>query len=349
MKIKILIENTAPDGLCREHGLSVYINYNNIPILLDGGSSGEFLENADKLGVDITKIKLAVLSHGHYDHGDGLAAFLRENKQAAVYFRPAALAEHWSDNGGERHYIGLSGEVKDLLAQRGRQTEEAAQIFPGVWLIPDEVAHEQSLVLEGEKELVIFNSCCHAGVQQAGADSEDTVMGVLVRRRTVIFVFACVCPVCACATVNGEVVDATGFVTANPVGQVDHNVGDGAEVVEFLFVQTVDSRLVTDYANSVGGVGETFGFQPAEADTDTNDGREPLAYIKRGSGRPTVFPITMNITGREEDVRATFSRDKPVVLKTIEEIALSGILYIRDFLCALGHHVLSQKCSASKS
>lgn len=163
MKIKILIENTAPDGLCREHGLSVYINYHNIPILLDGGSSGKFLENADKLGVDITKIKLAVLSHGHYDHGDGLAAFLRENRQAAVYFRPAALAEHWSDNGGERHYIGLSGEVKDLLAQRGRQGNETTQISPGIWLIPNEVAHEQSLVLEGEKGLVIFNSCCHAG------------------------------------------------------------------------------------------------------------------------------------------------------------------------------------------
>lgn len=163
MKIKILMENTAPDGLCREHGLSVYINYNNTPILLDGGSSGKFLENAESLGVDITGIKLAVLSHGHYDHGDGLAAFLAQNEQAAVYFRPAALAEHWSDNGGERHYIGLSGEVKGLLAERGRQGDGAAQISPGVWLIPDEVAHEQSLVLEGEKGLVIFNSCCHAG------------------------------------------------------------------------------------------------------------------------------------------------------------------------------------------
>lgn len=163
MKIKILIENTAPEGLAREHGLSVYINYDNTPILLDGGSSGKFLENAKPLKVDITKIGLAVLSHGHYDHGDGLAAFLRENKQAAVYFRPAALAEHWSDNGGERHYIGLSGEVKELLARRGRQGDDAAQISPGIWLIPDEVAHEQSLVLEGEKGLIIFNSCCHAG------------------------------------------------------------------------------------------------------------------------------------------------------------------------------------------
>lgn len=163
MKIKILIENTAPEGLTREHGLSVYINYNNTPILLDGGSSGEFLENAEKLEVDITKIKLAVLSHGHYDHGDGLTAFLWANPSAEVWLRPKALEEHWSDNGGVRHYIGLSDEGKALLAQRGRLVDETAQISPGVWLVPDEVDHEQSLVLEGEDGLVIFNSCCHAG------------------------------------------------------------------------------------------------------------------------------------------------------------------------------------------
>lgn len=163
MTLQILMENTAPEGLIREHGLSVYINYNNTPILLDGGSSGKFLENARFLGVDITNIKLAVLSHGHYDHGDGLAAFLRENKDAAVYCRGAATEEHWSDNGGERHYIGLSHEARALLAERGRWVDGPTELMPGVWLLPDEVDHEQSLVLEGEDGLVVLNSCCHAG------------------------------------------------------------------------------------------------------------------------------------------------------------------------------------------
>lgn len=163
MKLKILMENTAPEDLTREHGLSVYINYNNTPILLDGGSSGKFTENAKSLGVDITSIKLAVLSHGHYDHADGLAAFLEENTAAEVYFRPAALDEHWSDNGGTHHYIGLSDAVKDLLAERGRRVDGLTRLLPGVWLVPDSVEHEQSLVLEGEEGLVILNSCCHAG------------------------------------------------------------------------------------------------------------------------------------------------------------------------------------------
>lgn len=181
MKLTVLIENTAPDALLREHGLSVYINYNDTPILLDGGSSGKFLENAKSLGVDITSIKLAVLSHGHYDHGDGLAAFLRENASGSVWLRPAALDEHWSDNGGARHYIGLSEEVKGLLAGRSRLVEDVTPLLTGVWLAPDSVEHEQSLVLEGEEGLVVLNSCCHAGAGYIVRGVKEAFPGKRVR------------------------------------------------------------------------------------------------------------------------------------------------------------------------
>lgn len=163
MEIKVLMENTAAGELAREHGLSVYINYKGDPLLLDGGSTGNFLKNAKNLGVDINNIKLAILSHGHYDHGDGLAAFLRQNTTAQVWLRPKVVEEHWSANGGERHFIGLSEEVKGLLAGRCRWVEETVEALPGVWLVPDGVSHEQSLVVEGEDGLVVFNSCCHAG------------------------------------------------------------------------------------------------------------------------------------------------------------------------------------------
>lgn len=181
MKLTVLMENTAPDGLAREHGLSVYINYNNANLLLDGGSSGKFKENAHTLEIDINNIKLVVLSHGHYDHGDGLAAFLEENTTAEVWLRPAALEEHWSDNGGERHYIGLSQEVKSLLAGRSRLVEDVTPLLPGVWLVPDSVAHEQSLVLEGEDGLVILNSCCHAGAGYIVRGVKEAFPGKRVR------------------------------------------------------------------------------------------------------------------------------------------------------------------------
>lgn len=180
MTLTVLIENTAPDGLVREHGLSVYINYNETPILLDGGSSGKFLENAKNVEVDITDIRLAVLSHGHYDHADGLAAFLGTNRTAEVCLRPAALDEHWSDNGG-RHYIGLSEEVKGLLEGRCRFVDGLTRLLPGVWLVPDGVDHEQSLVLEGENGLVILNACCHAGAGYIVRGVKEAFPGKRVR------------------------------------------------------------------------------------------------------------------------------------------------------------------------
>lgn len=159
MELTVLIENTARSGLAYEHGLSVYINYKGHELLLDGGSSGAFLRNAEVLGVDITKIELAALSHGHYDHGDGLAAFLEVNRTAPVWLRPKALEPQELD--GEQ--VGLSPRAGAALRDRGRFVEGPTEVLPGVWLVPDRVDHEQSLALEGDEGLVVLNSCCHAG------------------------------------------------------------------------------------------------------------------------------------------------------------------------------------------
>lgn len=163
MTLTVLMENTAPDALAREHGLSVYINYQGWDILLDAGQSDGFLRNAEALEVDITSVKLAVLSHGHYDHGDGLSAFLKANAAAPVYLRPQAIQPIWYSAAAPGKYIGLSQETRDALVPRQRFVEDVTQLAPGIWAVPDAVEHEQSLVLEGEEGLVVLNACCHAG------------------------------------------------------------------------------------------------------------------------------------------------------------------------------------------
>ena len=88
MKITVLMENSAQEGLVPEHGLSFYMEYRGGCYLLDAGECGAVVYNAARLGVDLSKVDKAALSHGHYDHADGFNAFFAVNDSASVYARP---------------------------------------------------------------------------------------------------------------------------------------------------------------------------------------------------------------------------------------------------------------------
>ena len=84
-EITIVVDNKENDGLCGEWGLCVLIRYMQKNILLDAGSSNLFLENMKKIGIAVADIDYAVLSHAHYDHANGMPAFLDKNKKAKLY------------------------------------------------------------------------------------------------------------------------------------------------------------------------------------------------------------------------------------------------------------------------
>ncbi|MEG0765134.1 MAG: MBL fold metallo-hydrolase [Pseudoflavonifractor sp.] len=163
MKITVLIENTAPDCLIHEHGLSLHIAYRGGSYLLDGGASGRFAENAARLGVDLARVDAAVLSHGHFDHADGLCSFFAANQTAKVYARPAVTAPDYFSAGPTQKFIGVNPALFADYLPRFDFADGPREIAPGVHLVPDSVGHEQSLVLETSKGLVLLNSCCHAG------------------------------------------------------------------------------------------------------------------------------------------------------------------------------------------
>ena len=56
MKATVLIDNISHEELKGEWGLSILIEYNDKKILLDGGTSGRFIDNAGKLGIDLNDI-----------------------------------------------------------------------------------------------------------------------------------------------------------------------------------------------------------------------------------------------------------------------------------------------------
>lgn len=190
MKITVLMENTALEGcgLTPEHGLSLYIEHRGKKLLLDAGSSGKFADNAQALGIDLSAVELAALSHGHYDHADGLRRFFRINSRAKVYVRPGADGPHFSMGKDGPYFIGIHRDICTQFRDRFAAVEGLYELTEGAWLVPDMVReasgrsdgllykrgeddfipddfrHEQSLVLEGEKGLVVLNSCSHGGI-----------------------------------------------------------------------------------------------------------------------------------------------------------------------------------------
>lgn len=101
MQITVLAENTATDErFGKEHGLSLYIQTSCQNILFDMGQTELFLENARKLNIDLGEVDVAVLSHGHYDHGGGLSAFMEINGKAKVYVSRYAFEPHYRASWG---------------------------------------------------------------------------------------------------------------------------------------------------------------------------------------------------------------------------------------------------------
>ena len=79
IKITSLIDNNAGGNrtMVHAHGLSFFIEAHGKSILFDFGSGPEFLQNADRLGIDPLSADYAVCSHSHYDHAAGYKALLK--------------------------------------------------------------------------------------------------------------------------------------------------------------------------------------------------------------------------------------------------------------------------------
>ena len=100
MKITVLTENVAGGKLLAEHGLSYLIEIDDEKILFDTGHSDVFLKNAKTLEIDIeNEVKTIVLSHGHWDHGDGLRFI--ENKKLITH--PASFSKRFGKKIGRAH------------------------------------------------------------------------------------------------------------------------------------------------------------------------------------------------------------------------------------------------------
>lgn len=185
MKIYTLMENTVKnDDFCCEHGLSLYVQTAKHKLLFDTGGSAAFAANAAKLGVDLSQVDICIVSHGHNDHGGGLAKFLELNSKAPIYISRFGFERHFS--GTEREisipatlqetgrfilvddYLQIDEEL-ELCSCNNKQILHFADSFglnmlQGDQFVPDDFRHEQYLTLHENGRKVLLSGCSHKGI-----------------------------------------------------------------------------------------------------------------------------------------------------------------------------------------
>ena len=198
LKLTVLMDNIAQEPLVCEWGLSMLIEADGRKILLDTGASGQFIRNAELLRTDLSEVDVGILSHAHYDHADGMEAFFACNDHAEFFLRQGCRENCFGIKDGVFRYNGIRKGTLERFADRIRFVSGVYPLAEGIWLLghraadysslalrnelfvvegerrrPDDFSHEQSLIIETQKGLVIFNSCSHTGVKNVLEDVRE--------------------------------------------------------------------------------------------------------------------------------------------------------------------------------
>ncbi|MEW9491872.1 MAG: MBL fold metallo-hydrolase [Candidatus Aramenus sulfurataquae] len=196
LAITVLSDNfssTIIPPLLGEWGFSAYIETEKVKVLYDVGNSGiPVLRNAEKLGIDLSKVDYVVLSHGHLDHTGGLAnEELREKiRGKVVVAHPSIFERKFLNWRNKLEYIGIPLSKEEMEREfRLLLTREPLEIAEGVYfsgevknynfprytkglfkasderLAPDELKDDAALYVNiAGKGVVAITGCGHSGV-----------------------------------------------------------------------------------------------------------------------------------------------------------------------------------------
>lgn len=207
MRITFLSDNKTEKSCCMaEWGLSVLIETRGKTLLFDVGASPLFAENAKALGIDLSEVEAVVISHGHYDHTEGMETFCEINKTAPIYIHKDAVSPAYGlardgsvedENCGIRWRRSFADEIKDRcvfteqthfinddMAVSGdiKSLSPMTEIFyrpvsDTKKLKADDMRHEQILVVREDEGIHIFSGCSHTGVLSAIARAKELFPG----------------------------------------------------------------------------------------------------------------------------------------------------------------------------
>ena len=152
MRIKVLVDDMAPEGRLSAHGLSVLVTTPDITLLFDTGPEGDILMEAlDIESVSVADLDLVVISHDHTDHTGGLSRLLYERPRLPVS-APLASAPTIAK---------MLPREAVVLGERG--TRGLAPHIRTTGMLPGDIP-EQALVLSTNQGVVVLTGCGHAGL-----------------------------------------------------------------------------------------------------------------------------------------------------------------------------------------
>ena len=181
MTIYILTDNNPGINTPAEHGLSYLIEYDGKRLLFDTGQSNLFLKNAEKMGLDLFDVDTIVLSHGHFDHGDGLEYL----KGGELICHPGCFVKRYRKI--DYSYIGLKNSKKELARKfhlitsakpylinektvylgeipRLAEFESKSTSFIFEDGTPDFVQDDSGIALHLDEGIFVVTGCGHAGI-----------------------------------------------------------------------------------------------------------------------------------------------------------------------------------------
>ena len=170
-----------------EPAASYYLEIDGLRILLDTGYSDVFLQNADKLGLDLGRLTHIVLSDGHNDHTNGLALLAERFDLSGVRLiaHPRCLLPRWY----EQAYIGPPDGGAVPAACQCRFSAEPLWLSPSCVFLgeipvthdfeqrrplgrvlvdgeeqPDLLTDDSALACKTPEGLFIVTGCSHSGI-----------------------------------------------------------------------------------------------------------------------------------------------------------------------------------------
>ena len=211
VKLTVLVDNhTYIDRYyLGEPAVSYLVEDGEHVILFDVGYSDVFLENAHRMGIDLSRVTDIVLSHGHNDHTGGLPAFFtRFSQRVRLFSHPGALLPKQVEGLPVGSSLSLEqlqerAEVKlltkpDALSEHVMFLGEIPRVYPferdravgerqstcGCCWEPDTILDDTALALNVPDGLFVVTGCAHAGVCNTVAYAKEVtgqarILGVL--------------------------------------------------------------------------------------------------------------------------------------------------------------------------